>query len=181
MGTADSFLLSVGGASSWGGCVCASPQLALGLFASGEAKKCSGPRGSVLGCQNFTKVSKVRGFSEFQCRKEALFRGSSLSVQVFVCWWHKEGWRGLVIIHFIKYYCGTEPMLPFKALWSDFHIDFWLRHRFFLSSGTYTVLITVNTPKPYNLWQNFPNYIPSEAGKNCYSRLYCWEMEPQAG
>lgn len=50
----------------------------------GSKKLFSGPCVGALDCQNFTEASKVKGCSEFQPRREA-FRGSSLSVQVFVC------------------------------------------------------------------------------------------------
>lgn len=55
------------------------------LHFRGSKKLCSGTCVRALGCQNFTKVSNVRRRSEFQPRKEVLFRGSALSVQIFVC------------------------------------------------------------------------------------------------
>lgn len=61
------------------------------LHFRGGKKLCNGPCVRVLGCQNFTKLSKMRALSEFQPGKEVLFRGSSQSAQFSVYWQHKEG------------------------------------------------------------------------------------------
>lgn len=129
---------------SWGS-VC------IPLAGSWEARSSASPS---TGMPWFYSNEPSEGLFRVSAQKGGVDQG-----QVSLCAgiWLLTPQGGMKMVKYPSILLNIAAELNLKALWSDFHTDFWLNYHFSPYFLVLTFLTTVSTPKPYDRWCHFPH------------------------